>query len=97
MIILCIVLSLMALFYGFFHADFFSWGVDIISLAHPYYRLGITFEPQFYVDNKGDQYQIHKFTLGLVLVNIYFNFYTYQGTQPAITNDTATNTPLATV
>lgn len=88
----------MALFYGFFHADFFSWGLDIISLAHPYYKLGVIFEPLQYVDNKGDAYEINKLTIGLVLISLHISFYTHVGNIPSTTtNDTTTNSPIAIV
>ena len=96
MLIVPILLLVMALGYGFSVASSFNWGIEFINLAFPYYKLGIIFEQLIGTSKDGEVYRIHKLTLGLIVINIYINFFHYIGPTQSTTitltpNDTTVN------
>lgn len=79
MLIVCILLIILALGYGYTHCNYISWGFDIKNFKTPYYLFGLNFEPLKYYDSKGDTYNVSSLKIGFVAITIWFNFYTYMG------------------
>lgn len=96
MLIVPILLLVMALGYGFSVSSSYNWGIEVINLAFPYFKLGVVFEQLIGTSKEGEVYRIHKLTLGLILINVYINFYHYIGPAESTTitltpNDTTVN------
>lgn len=93
MFLMCILLIAFALVYGYFTSHYLRFVLQFKSFKTPYYRLGLTFEPLTYYDDKGDTYHVSSLKIGFVLIHLVFDFYTQLPPQQPTNNDTAAYTP----
>lgn len=86
LLILCLVA--LALGVGLSKAHYIQWGITMIHFKYPYFRLGLFFEPYTFYDGKGDVYEVQSLKIGLIIITIWIDFYTYKGN----TNDSSSTT-----
>lgn len=62
----------MALMAGFQGCDTYAIHLDLNTFKTPYYSLGVTYHPEY-----SEKAEISVLTIGLVVVNIIFEFYRF--------------------